>query len=158
MGAAKIEAARRLLAGGMPIKDVAATLEVGISTLYRYGLAGPAALPVGLRTDPTWSQPASLQSRAHRKCWYSGAYPRGAPDREHAGADPHSPISEIAHSEQRIFIRTRSWKAGDDRILRGNMRVAANRIRLVKGVQLSEFSVPNEYSIWTENAGSRENW
>ena len=40
MGAAKIEAARRLLAGGMPIKDVAATLEVGISTLYRYGVAG----------------------------------------------------------------------------------------------------------------------
>jgi DNA invertase Pin-like site-specific DNA recombinase len=53
MGAAKIEAARRLLADGTPIKDVAAMLEVGISTLYRYGLAGPAALPVGLRTDPT---------------------------------------------------------------------------------------------------------
>ncbi len=40
MGAAKIEAARQLLAGGMPIKDVAVMLEVGISTLYRYGLAG----------------------------------------------------------------------------------------------------------------------
>jgi transposase-like protein len=54
MGAAKIEAARRLLAGGMPIKDVAATLEVGISTLYRYGLAGPAALsPVELKATPT---------------------------------------------------------------------------------------------------------
>lgn len=45
MGASKIEAARRLLAGGMPIKDVAATLEVGISTLYRYGLAGTAVIP-----------------------------------------------------------------------------------------------------------------
>jgi DNA invertase Pin-like site-specific DNA recombinase len=54
MDGAKIEAARRLLAGGMPIKDVAATLEVGISTLYRYGLAGPAALPlVGLGAAPT---------------------------------------------------------------------------------------------------------
>jgi hypothetical protein len=51
---AKIEAAQRLLAGGMPIKDVVATLEVGISTLYRYGLAGPAALPpVGLKATPT---------------------------------------------------------------------------------------------------------
>ena len=37
MGAAKIEAARLLLAGGMPIKEVAATLEVGISIIYRYG-------------------------------------------------------------------------------------------------------------------------
>jgi DNA invertase Pin-like site-specific DNA recombinase len=51
MGAGKIEAARRLLAGGMPIKDVAATLEVGISTLYRYRLAGAgaAAVPPGAR-------------------------------------------------------------------------------------------------------------
>jgi DNA invertase Pin-like site-specific DNA recombinase len=54
MGAGKIEAARRLLADGMPIKDVAATLEVGISTLYRYGLAGPAALSLaGGGADPT---------------------------------------------------------------------------------------------------------
>jgi len=54
MDGAKIEAARRLLAGGMPIKDVAATLEVGISTLYRYGLAGPTALPLtGIGADPT---------------------------------------------------------------------------------------------------------
>ena len=51
MDGAKIEAARRLLAGGMPIKDVAATLEVGISTLYRYRLAGAgaAAVPPGAR-------------------------------------------------------------------------------------------------------------
>jgi hypothetical protein len=34
-----------LLDTGMPVKDVAATLDVGISTLYRYGLAGLAALP-----------------------------------------------------------------------------------------------------------------
>src|SRR3954466_3936858 len=34
MGAAKIEAARRLIDGGMPVKDVAATLVVGVSTLY----------------------------------------------------------------------------------------------------------------------------
>jgi hypothetical protein len=47
MGTAKIEAARHLLAGGMPIKDVAVTLEVGISTLYRYGLAGAAVGHVG---------------------------------------------------------------------------------------------------------------
>jgi DNA invertase Pin-like site-specific DNA recombinase len=54
MDGAKVEAARRLLASGMPIKDVAATLEVGISTLYRYGLAGPAALQaVGLGADRT---------------------------------------------------------------------------------------------------------
>ena len=45
MGAAKIGAAQCLLAGGMPIKDVAVTLEVGISTLYRYGLAGTAVVP-----------------------------------------------------------------------------------------------------------------
>ena len=54
MDGAKIEAARRLLDSGIPVKDVAATLEVGISTLYRYGLAGPAALPlVGLGAAPT---------------------------------------------------------------------------------------------------------
>ena len=54
MDGAKVEAARRLLASGMPIKDVAATLEVGISTLYRYGLADPAALQaVGLEADRT---------------------------------------------------------------------------------------------------------
>ena len=45
MGVAKIEAAQRLLAGGMPIKDVAATLEVGVSTLYRYGIAGAVVTP-----------------------------------------------------------------------------------------------------------------
>ena len=43
MGAAKVDAARRLLPGGMSIKDVAATLEVGISTLYRYGIAASAS-------------------------------------------------------------------------------------------------------------------
>jgi len=49
---AKIEAARRLLDSGMPVKDVAATLAVGISTLYRYGVAGPEArLPVGTGPD-----------------------------------------------------------------------------------------------------------
>ena len=54
MDGAKVEAARWLLTSGMPIKDVAATLEVGISTLYRYGLAGPAALPpVGVGAEPT---------------------------------------------------------------------------------------------------------
>jgi DNA invertase Pin-like site-specific DNA recombinase len=53
MDSAKIEAARRLLDSGMPVKDVAATLDVGISTLYRYGGAGPEAwLPVGMGPDP----------------------------------------------------------------------------------------------------------
>ncbi|WP_192499196.1 recombinase family protein [Skermanella pratensis] len=52
MSEAKIEAARRLLAGGMPIKDVATTLEVGISTLYRYGLAGTAVAPQAAREMP----------------------------------------------------------------------------------------------------------
>jgi DNA invertase Pin-like site-specific DNA recombinase len=47
MDGAKIEAARRLLDSGMPVKDVAATLAVGISTLYRYRVAGPAARPPG---------------------------------------------------------------------------------------------------------------
>jgi DNA invertase Pin-like site-specific DNA recombinase len=47
MDSAKIDAARRLLGSGMPVKDVAATLDVGISTLYRYRVAGPAALTSG---------------------------------------------------------------------------------------------------------------
>jgi transposase len=51
MGTAKIEAARHLLAGGMPIKDVAATLEVGVSTLYRYGLSGSAVAHAGQEGD-----------------------------------------------------------------------------------------------------------
>jgi DNA invertase Pin-like site-specific DNA recombinase len=54
MDSAKIEAARRLLDSGMPVKDVAATLAVSISTLYRYRVAGPAALtPGGVSKDPT---------------------------------------------------------------------------------------------------------
>jgi DNA invertase Pin-like site-specific DNA recombinase len=54
MDGAKIEAARRLLDSGMPVKDVAATLAVSISTLYRYRVAGPAALtPGGVSKDPT---------------------------------------------------------------------------------------------------------
>jgi DNA invertase Pin-like site-specific DNA recombinase len=54
MDDSKIEAARRLLDSGMPVKEVSATLDVGISTLYRYRLAGPTALtPSGVRPDPT---------------------------------------------------------------------------------------------------------
>jgi DNA invertase Pin-like site-specific DNA recombinase len=54
MDGAKIKAARRLLDSGMPVKDVAATLAVSISTLYRYRVAGPAALtPGGVSKDPT---------------------------------------------------------------------------------------------------------
>jgi DNA invertase Pin-like site-specific DNA recombinase len=53
MDGAKIEAARRLLDSGMPVKDVAATLAVGISTLYCYRVAGPAALTLGrVSKDP----------------------------------------------------------------------------------------------------------
>jgi DNA invertase Pin-like site-specific DNA recombinase len=53
MDGAKIKAARRLLDSGMPVKDVAATLAVGISTLYRYRVAGPAALTPGrVSKDP----------------------------------------------------------------------------------------------------------
>ena len=70
MGAAKIEAAQRLLAGGMPIKDVAVTLEVGISTLYRYGLAGTAALPqTGTRdARPVMPCPLALVNCMRRAC------------------------------------------------------------------------------------------
>jgi transposase-like protein len=53
MDGAKIETARRLLDSGTPVKDVAATLAVGISTLYRYRVAGPAAgLPGGVGKNP----------------------------------------------------------------------------------------------------------
>jgi DNA invertase Pin-like site-specific DNA recombinase len=54
MDGAKMEAARRLLDSGMPVKNVAATLDVGITTLYRYRVAGPEALPrVRVGEDPT---------------------------------------------------------------------------------------------------------
>jgi DNA invertase Pin-like site-specific DNA recombinase len=53
LDATKIDATHRLLDSGMPVKDVAATLDVGISTLYRYGVTGPEArLPVGMGPDP----------------------------------------------------------------------------------------------------------
>ena len=67
MGAGKIEAAQRLLAGGMPIKDVAATLEVGISTLYRYGLAGAAVVPQAVRERPDPLRPVASRVGEERK-------------------------------------------------------------------------------------------
>ena len=36
MTAGKLEAAERLLLGGLPIKDVARSLEISVPTLYRY--------------------------------------------------------------------------------------------------------------------------
>jgi hypothetical protein len=70
----------------------------------------------------------------------------------------HTTPSQKSLTASRGFLsKLEVEKAGDDRILLGNMRTATNRMRLVKVLQLSEFSVPNKYSILTENAQNPEN-